>query len=1740
MSKQAPATLRSQSGAGFEFEDLISAWLQVKMLTGVQAPGIGGDGIQLQAQVSALHWHIDDLLLTTQGAAGINGRLAISAKGNLQVSAAGLPADFVKRAWSQWRDPKTPMNRSSDGLALVTRGIHRVFDPTWSEVKNACAGPDSALAMSRIRSNTRQSKIFDSVQKPDGNAPAVSEEETIELIRRLHVLPLDMQLAHSETESQSIALCRQILASGDSTEAQKLWRKLVSVATELRLRRGTITLDNLWLELRTEFDLRQHPNFARDWETLSNITSDYRTRIKTTLSSGYSIGRAEEKSKLETAISANAVTVVFGESGSGKSAIVKDVLDVQFGTWTQVWFGSEDLKTALSAARRGTLPLGHGLARILSATVNPKNVLVIDAAESIELPEFTVIRQLFETLISPTARVDASVWRIVVVTQRVHDTEAMLGGRHNALTEVGLLKHSDVKAVLEAFPSLRWLAAHDVNFPALTNLRALAWVVEAGAALGASASNLASLTAICDRLWNYWTGDRADVQALTMRLAEREASFERSFALSDLDPADAVTFNQRPAELPLRLNPRTNRIEFEHDLAADWARFQFLKQTSTNILQWARLAGNPLWTNSLRMLGQFLLRQAAVCGTAWDAAFEAAEGGELGLAGDILLDALSLDPEAERFITERIDLLLANDAKHFTRLLIRFHHIGTVPTGGVLETSSFSLYMEAQYRSIVIGRWPPILRFLIAHREKLSGLVSSAVAKVIQTWLMGTPRELGNGELTPFRRELAEIALAMARTVQVEKGHGVMYLTRGEPLLYTAPLAGAVDLPDEVGAWALELAGRRKVADEVIARITEALRQQAEQQAERLRTDPKYKAKHEARRQIPCSIGSSRERLPPWPLGANQRVDTDFQTACFKENGIQFLIRARPDVAAEVLLALIIEDEPERDYGSSRHEIDLGLDFALDCYPTAFWKSPFFPFLQIAPDVALKALIALVNFCTDRWIAGVMGRREEPSLGLALQMAEGEEKTFAGWWQVFDWTQSNSNHNGRLFCALDALERWLTLQLDASVDVTPHVEQILREGRSVAFIGLLVNVGKYGPSLFSGVLVPLLTNPYVFYWDQSRVANIGWKFDSFNWVRDGEAVFNIARDWTLAPHRKKSLLDVVVALLTDGAPLVARLQVLISRWSIPADPKAALEFKLLVAELNRDNYRRITNPETGAETLVFECPDSIRLEFQSREEENAKPLQYLLLPERCEKLLREQHAIDDSDAALLYSLLKECEGDTAIDEGAKTNCKLALAASLIVLAESWLTKTPQVKEDALAIVQAAVGDTASTVEEIRSNRMGNLRDELKFAAHAAMHLWMGDHDRDLEWEGSVLRLLTSGDDQAAETIVRIAYAHRRQLGSAWWRLLKAGVLWSGLLNLSPYHGEAENEARTWRLWLTRLRRFPLRGKDATVDDLEMERVSAGSERLAFIRRMRAFKSGEKLWRGEPEHQTGTGLDTHTLEILFHWLINGPGTGDWTNDINLAKQLWAYEAERAKGRAKEESGKYDLPSQLGYDLLQKLAEFSLAAPEAEARTIWEPVLRHGPLAHYALGHFIGCMFLRLSKGDDAGSFERIWRATVEYGLSADWNIRGVWFYGERLICDLLGFGNEEALRRLAPGAALRMRDVYERWAELHLGRDEECIKRFCYFLATDFGEPLRLDGLRWIAALFKTSKSSVGWARDRATDALIELVNASLNQNAQALYSDSQARQALVEIAAALATGNIPTALVLQERIKLLR
>ena len=247
--------------------------------------------------------------------------------------------------------------------------------------------------------------------------------------------------------------------------------------------------------------------------------------------------------------------------------------------------------------------------------------------------------------------------------------------------ELGSASIEDVQAALQSTTQLRWLAWQDDTLAPLTNLRALAWVMEAESEFGQSGGVLLGRTAIADRIWQYWTAGRPTLQALLMRLGDGQASeFERSAALSELKQGELEAFESRPVSMPLRITSR-NRIEFQHDLAAEWARFQRLKEIAHETKRWAALAGNPLWAGALRMLGQFLLRERARERSAWDAAFDALEsaGGQGNLTTDLLLDALCLDPLAESLLSERAELLFADHGARLNRLLRRFHHVATVP-----------------------------------------------------------------------------------------------------------------------------------------------------------------------------------------------------------------------------------------------------------------------------------------------------------------------------------------------------------------------------------------------------------------------------------------------------------------------------------------------------------------------------------------------------------------------------------------------------------------------------------------------------------------------------------------------------------------------------------------------------------------------------------------------------------------------------------------------------------------------------------------------------------------------------------------------------------------------------------------------------------------------------------------------------------------------------------------------------
>lgn len=1741
--KVSKATVRSTGGPGFDFEDQSAAWLMVKMLRGIVMPGIEVHGTSLLMQVRNAGWEgIDDILIEAELENSEQRQLAISCKSNVQVSANGLPAGFVKASWSLWRNSKK-FKRNQDCLMLITRGSHKAFMPTWSDIKNWCDGGNASTAVSQIKASKKHKKIFDSIKSLDKKSLS-SDEDTIALIKHLEVIPLDFQLAHSEVKHQSVAYCRELLQGGDKKVASTLWEYLIKRASAVRMAGGSLNLNDLWGELSLEFDLKDHHDFSPSWGSLSRITKDHLSIIETALPTGHVINRTKIEEEIKNLILENLTVVVYGSSGSGKSALVKSLLDKNFPYWRQVWFSPEALDQASAEKTRAGIGISQPISEVLRSTVSERNVIVIDAAERLN-PECALrTKRLLLDLNTKNSETNTGpIWNVIVVGQ----VEAWTGGKLQALVgecltksiEVQEAKPEEVREALRTSKNLAWLATHDDAVKALTNLRTLAWVIEAEQLFKSQSDEVMSIPAIADRLWAYWTNDKTKLQALLIKMAEREAQFERSFAISELGLEFSGALDESPKQFPLRLNKKTNRVEFQHDLAADWARFQHLKSLKHSIELWAPFASNPLWHNALRMLGQLLLREGSNTNTAWDLAFERAENAKEThvLVADILLDALCLDPLAEQLLNERVELLLKDNGSRINRLLKRFQHTATMP--GVPEAlrhvdPSLQLYLEAQHRTPIYGRWPQMARFLAAHKEKIAELASPIVAKICEIWLTCTPLRLSSGEAMPYRKEFAELAVATARALQVLQGNGVIFLDKLEKPVYMAAFAATYDLPEEVAEWALEMAQRRPIRQDVADAIKKFRAERRKKEAERLRTDSAHRKRIKELRSIPSFISASRE-LPPWPLGPQGRVEKDFRDACLDSQALVRLMAEKPLIAKEILLATIIEDSPKEDY-SERMRLDesLGLEFDNSGYPTAYWKSAFFTFLQINSTLALDALMTLISFCMERWEGD-----GDSVPTFEVELSHGQRKIYKGDINVFCWSQENSLHNGQLHSALAALERWMQIQIDGGIDVAPVITQLLERTNSLSVLGVLISIGKYKRELFSSVLLPLLTVHEFYIADESRVDNGRFGFDGLAWHRAGERIYEMAREWTFASYRKVTLEEIAVDLIKGNEKVADYLKAAIAKWERPENLKNAIEQRVLAAQLDRRNYCMKFNADDGAEILEFIFPAELQGEITEFQRPNQPKLQALNLPYQCEQIIAGTILLTDKQAEHLASLLDEIPQHEEIDK--QFTIKAAIAATLAVKADAWLKKNSAIASQVDDIFFESISRIGDSLKELQSHSKLMGDQSLRFTSIALSHRWIVTGEAGCQLDKLILKILTSRDNQAVFILMEASYRNRAQLKHRWWRLLYLCTLWAGLSQLAPWWSEDKQVILQWERWLRWLRSCPLNEK-ASFESIDPLAIAKRIYRLEQARNRRQ----KNKWRAKLNRQGFAGLDSYVLKTTFSWLLSNESkeTIEGKHECFLVQKIWEFEVWNKYEDKDDESDSDDRespPSELGYEVIRKLSKILASSQPVDASSIWRPVLSIGVDGQYAIGHFIDSWFLEHMGQNSYGSFEYHWRAMLEFALSADnWSPNRYWYKGQQLFRQLLGFNSGFFKTYQGDGQLIiRMKDLFECWASKHLHRDEDNVTAFSIFLTSNVGKPIRLDGLLWIQAAIIHPDFYTG-RREYTESSLIELLDSIVSEDAAVVSTNKKIRDALLAIAARLASKQSSAALALQDRIRNVR
>jgi hypothetical protein len=342
---KAKAPVPATGGLGFRYENQVAARFLLDLLSGTNALGADfGRVTRIDWQARDAGWLADDLAIACSTPTG-HQSAGISIKSSQQVTRAGLPADFVNIAWAQWLGFRTQRNfrDSNDAIVLLTGSLAHDVKDAWSKLlaqglqttpQRMAARLSQSAADEGSQSSALQRALFESFGCPRellsyGDSQK-DNDETIRLLCRTRLLHFDYEAVPSRDHALALADCQSILRSGDATEAEELWHRLTEIADEKRPAGGATDLQQLLAELRGQFDLREHPDYRRDWELLSGLSQDPIADVRTQIPDIPPLARANDRASIENCLNEHRACLLVGESGCGKSALAKAIAQSRY------------------------------------------------------------------------------------------------------------------------------------------------------------------------------------------------------------------------------------------------------------------------------------------------------------------------------------------------------------------------------------------------------------------------------------------------------------------------------------------------------------------------------------------------------------------------------------------------------------------------------------------------------------------------------------------------------------------------------------------------------------------------------------------------------------------------------------------------------------------------------------------------------------------------------------------------------------------------------------------------------------------------------------------------------------------------------------------------------------------------------------------------------------------------------------------------------------------------------------------------------------------------------------------------------------------------------------------------------------------------------------------------------------------------------------------------------------------
>jgi len=1695
MARKAAPT-KNTSGSGFTFEDRVIAYLLACLVAGdTPFDTEWGHIIRLDFQTRVQDWYLDDILITFSAGT----RLALSLKSSEQISGKSLPDDFVSDVWEQYlQSGSHAFNVASDYLGLVTSPLPSKTNEALQEMIRWARDQDEERFLVQIKaagvSSIVKRDLFLSLACPSDLAVrhGISDKDRIRLLRRLRFLSFDFQNEPSRDIAESIRRCRIMLRSGDLGETERIWDRLIGIASQHRQSGGYLDLPVVLNLLQGRFTLKPWPQFAPDIESIARWTEESLKNLPDKIGLKVRLPRTEEVAKIAELFARSRFSALTGPSGCGKSVIVKNWI----GTLADIPVLWIDGKTLDQGSRhvdlQRELGLTHPLEEVASSMPSTEAYCVIDGSGSISSDEG--YRNLAGLIRALRVGEEGSPWRLLLVCQQEEWNRIYLSASRAfgsvlpwaKLSVEGLAGEGsavELGEVWREFPQLQRLILQPDLRPLLLRPKILD-LIATRLTLGIDVSTAGWVGESSIALW-YWKTEIEKAPAeVTRSQVMRQLAEQQADALSPL-----VSASEALGVIDALVNERVlkysqGRISFDHDLLGDWARLQVLIEKQDSLADFIRSKiVSPFWNRAVRLYGLYLLEQGTP--GRWKAALDAfgASAAEGSLSQDLILESVIFAANPVRLLEDLWPYLREDGGRLLRRLLGRFLYTATEPNPRRLALATTPVGELRQSTEDRLPYWPywlPMLTFLHIHEEEAIRLAPHQVSGVANTWLRHTQTGW------PGRQEAASLALAAAEDVL---GHEWVYgyvADATSELAFSAALAAGNEKPDKLRGFVLRAAGR----------TARAVRMGT--------TDPDLQPA--ARLATPPGMVRRRKNPNPWPDGPLQNPNDEFQKICFKTPAIFPLIDSAPALAGEVLLALLISTPQEYDFDGDAmgglRDMECELSDSLRYhYPPFYWSYPWLYFIRTKPQQAIDTIIKLVNFATERWCE-VLYRRHEFSPSVSFRTGD-SERLWGGDAQTYFWYTGNQGPHA-VSSVLMTLEFWLYELLDGGAPADPYIEQIVSGSRSVAFAGVLASVACKNRNLLHGPLRFLMSVPEFLYLERQKPLSVSAQTAMIAWSGRGQVDIQYAREWHSMPHRKEGLDSVAHGLMLTAPDIRAYFKEVCKDWRKRRnalrrrDPEGAAGLERLISAFTPAHHTFEYSEDQKGVLITHKLPEALEEQARPIRERAELGLLRTTFPIQCRQLLDGETTLSSDEERDAF--WERCQRIVAmpVDEDRLTrneDCACGAAAVFLLKWQDWLGQHPeraawsrnQIVNTIMAPPESVGFDTEVDASEWHWH---------SFCAAAIPYLWARDASS-TELRECVALMALDHHYRTVGSLFRACHAERCRLGDQFIKLQALLRYWA--LERIPLRRREDALNGGYVLHPDQRRSF--RAIMDLGDDLLAKLLSE-----SFLKMVEAFVDDtlavvlpplgdgavpEPAPRFGRPNQHERRRNGYAIDIqLIQWAYSYLPALDLAEDqqeraewIALWKEILECLLQTLRPASEEDRDKEvdGTPYEVDGWILRSI---SILVPQMDTaerpEQLWQPILDLGWQAHHWVENFLSGFFTyNLRRTADAtfrSAFVQVWSSMIDYAdASPGWNhLSGSpgWHIGDNWE-NLMGLSWSFTYPwdYMSQPVLTEMREKFEQFCAKHL-RGDRMVKKMLRLLCSSAAQQIRLPALLWIEPHFR--------------------------------------------------------------------